>query len=1056
MNPHEFDEAMAKLGANGRFGGGVDFTGNLDIDESKMSVWIPFADGNKRDGVGDLLEVSGIDFSRHKNLPNVLFDHGKETSLPLGLACERDERGRYDYTKYTVQVDPLSKSARLNAFFYQGKGMGGDDVHADQLSQHALFCEQLYHMVAMKMLGAGSIGYQVIQATPLQPDYQKGIPQGLHLQKVLMLEGSLVVMPANQDTVRKALSLNKVCGKPLSPVLVKSLSPYAPARKVQMGWEKKAKGDRIEVHDNRVVSNFTFPHEYETDSPVESMEMAQDEVDSQQRTHAHLYGQAQTVPVRRERATPAHPENAIGKDGAPAIIDMRSQKDLPPRQGEVLQGGMADGMDASRFDPEELSMGLKVELEHTNDPKAAIEIAMDHLAETPDYYSRLTATPGLKGLKGRIGDAVRGAGRLVSDVIRENVGAVRDVGDFIRNPDEFDGSVVNAVLGDRPTIEEHTDENVRREMVNRTEKAIAPKQGDRVRVNDPRSAYHGRRAEVTEVGDGYVLADPHSPKGVPVATGLVLGNDQMTDEKTFDPNQPPDTATAGGTDHSPVLGRKGGDPESSSGRGSPHNPLYVQEVAQTPQGTFTHTETDRRGHSPHVLHTSSDVEAVRTAADREAEGHDRRERRSGMARELGYEPTAHVIDRTKDLPAGTQQVRIPTGDLSRTKIPAPYAEPGWIQKPPPGRKLRSLKDLRINFAKSLGIKSGFFQRGAPYALTEDEQRDYNRDLRSQELNRKMDHQGEGWANAQHDAAMGVDDSLLSDEPDELAKSLKALGIGDFELEYDPSQDPHPADEDLEAWTDEDQREWDEDAASGWGQGMRPDPVVESGGPSDSEVERRVFNAQHDTVNIRGNRTDKALDETLKSLGIEVEKAVRKPVEGESVHIDHGGRKYPATVVEPLLSSRTVVGVDQGDGARSELAPLDRNLKDEAGQSYGEQKAFVHDVTDMHPADAENASRGGVTDVRTGTGTPVLRREATTAGTHWEYLGDRSSGMEEAGRYWADQDADDPHMANHFIDTADPNSGTQAAKPGVIAALRSHGAIADLKSIRALYAAKGRQ
>lgn len=37
----------------------------------------------------------------------------------------------------------------------------------------------------------------------------------------------------------------------------------------------------------------------------------------------------------------------------------------------------------------QLARGIKVELEHTTDPKLAREIALDHLAEIPDYYSRL-------------------------------------------------------------------------------------------------------------------------------------------------------------------------------------------------------------------------------------------------------------------------------------------------------------------------------------------------------------------------------------------------------------------------------------------------------------------------------------------------------------------------------------------------------------------------------------------------------------------------------------------------------------------------------------------
>jgi len=33
--------------------------------------------------------------------------------------------------------------------------------------------------------------------------------------------------------------------------------------------------------------------------------------------------------------------------------------------------------------------GIKVELEHTDDIYIAREIAMDHLAEDPDYYNKL-------------------------------------------------------------------------------------------------------------------------------------------------------------------------------------------------------------------------------------------------------------------------------------------------------------------------------------------------------------------------------------------------------------------------------------------------------------------------------------------------------------------------------------------------------------------------------------------------------------------------------------------------------------------------------------------
>lgn len=43
----------------------------------------------------------------------------------------------------------------------------------------------------------------------------------------------------------------------------------------------------------------------------------------------------------------------------------------------------------NQFDAQQLKRGIEVEMEHTNDPAIAKEIAKDHLVELPDYYTRL-------------------------------------------------------------------------------------------------------------------------------------------------------------------------------------------------------------------------------------------------------------------------------------------------------------------------------------------------------------------------------------------------------------------------------------------------------------------------------------------------------------------------------------------------------------------------------------------------------------------------------------------------------------------------------------------
>ena len=55
----------------------------------------------------------------------------------------------------------------------------------------------------------------------------------------------------------------------------------------------------------------------------------------------------------------------------------------------LLQVGKHKDIPDDQFDAEQLNMGIEVEREHTDDPELAKEIAKDHLAEFPDYYTKL-------------------------------------------------------------------------------------------------------------------------------------------------------------------------------------------------------------------------------------------------------------------------------------------------------------------------------------------------------------------------------------------------------------------------------------------------------------------------------------------------------------------------------------------------------------------------------------------------------------------------------------------------------------------------------------------
>jgi hypothetical protein len=67
---------------------------------------------------------------------------------------------------------------------------------------------------------------------------------------------------------------------------------------------------------------------------------------------------------------------------------------------ERIPGGKASGQPPIEIDPDQIRRGITVEMEHTRDPRVAYEIAVDHLYEIPDYYSRLAAMERAAGLRG--------------------------------------------------------------------------------------------------------------------------------------------------------------------------------------------------------------------------------------------------------------------------------------------------------------------------------------------------------------------------------------------------------------------------------------------------------------------------------------------------------------------------------------------------------------------------------------------------------------------------------------------------------------------------------
>ena len=69
---------------------------------------------------------------------------------------------------------------------------------------------------------------------------------------------------------------------------------------------------------------------------------------------------------------------------------------------------------------QQIKKGIEVEMEHTDDPKIALKIAMDHIKEDPQYYDKLTKA-GLEELnEGEF------CPQCLAEYIRENINQLHE------------------------------------------------------------------------------------------------------------------------------------------------------------------------------------------------------------------------------------------------------------------------------------------------------------------------------------------------------------------------------------------------------------------------------------------------------------------------------------------------------------------------------------------------------------------------------------------------------------------------------------------------------
>lgn len=94
---------------------------------------------------------------------------------------------------------------------------------------------------------------------------------------------------------------------------------------------------------------------------------------------------------------------------------------------DKVKGGLAKDKTPDDFDLDSLAAGAEIQMEHTDDPEVAIDIAMDHLEEHPLYYDEEN---GLESFEDELDD-------LEKDLGDEGIND-EDEGDFDDNDEDFD------------------------------------------------------------------------------------------------------------------------------------------------------------------------------------------------------------------------------------------------------------------------------------------------------------------------------------------------------------------------------------------------------------------------------------------------------------------------------------------------------------------------------------------------------------------------------------------------------------------------------------------
>jgi len=141
--------------------------------------------------------------------------------------------------------------------------------------------------------------------------------------------------------------------------------------------------DKQQYLDN--LKQIDLRPKFKTKVHIRNEQILLEDIGSEERDTSEVHGEI----IKRFIKHP-YPTDAVIQSWASemGMTEEQLENEIYKVLSSFLSEGFSKGQNI-KHDPSELRMGIEVEYEHTTNPLLSRKIALDHLSEIPDYYTRL-------------------------------------------------------------------------------------------------------------------------------------------------------------------------------------------------------------------------------------------------------------------------------------------------------------------------------------------------------------------------------------------------------------------------------------------------------------------------------------------------------------------------------------------------------------------------------------------------------------------------------------------------------------------------------------------